>query len=60
MDYSELTRQELIELLKRRDGQTPLGLVWERNEIEHDRALNDDFIAMNVDTQISSGEAPLV
>lgn len=58
MDYSELTRQELIELLKRRDGQTPLGLVWERNEIEHDRALNDDFIAMNVDAQFSSGEAP--
>ncbi len=58
MDYSELTRQELIELLKRRDGQTPLGLVWERNEIEHDRALNDDFIAMNVDTQLSLGEAP--
>jgi len=48
MDYSTLTNQELIELLKRRDSQTPLGLVWERNEIDHDRALNNDFIAMNV------------
>jgi len=58
MDYSTLTNQELIELLKRRDSQTPLGLVWERNEIEHDRALNDDFVAMNVHHEFSVGTAP--
>jgi len=48
MDYSTLTNQEPIELLKRRDSQTPLGIVWERNKIDHDRALNNDFIAMSV------------
>lgn len=58
MDYSTLTNQELIELLKRRDSQTPLGLVWERNEIDHDRALNNDFIAMNVHKELSAGDAP--
>lgn len=58
MDYSTLTNQELIELLKRRDSQTPLGLVWERNEIEHDRALNDDFVAMSVRQELSEGAAP--
>lgn len=35
MDYTALTKDELVELLKRRDSQTPLGIVWERNEIDH-------------------------
>lgn len=58
MDYSNFTKDELVELLKRRDTQTPLGIVWERNEIDHDRALNDDFVAMEVHPELSTGEAP--
>jgi hypothetical protein len=37
MDYSKLTKEELVELLKRRDSQTPLGIVWERDEIGQPR-----------------------
>ncbi|NOS98779.1 MAG: site-specific DNA-methyltransferase [Methylotenera sp.] len=32
--------------------------MWERNEIEHERALNDDFIALELDTGLSIGQAP--
>lgn len=42
-DYSDLTREQLIGLLKARDQRTRFGLVWEANEIERDRALNGDF-----------------
>lgn len=58
MDYSTLTKEELIDLLKRRDTQTPLGIVWERNEIDHEKALNDDFVALTVHPELSTGEAP--
>jgi hypothetical protein len=32
--YDDLSREALIEILKRRDRERRLGLVWERNEIE--------------------------
>jgi len=35
-----------------------LGLVWERDEIEADAALNDDYVALQVDAPLSHGEAP--
>lgn len=57
-DYSEYTKEQLIDLLKRRDAQTPLGIVWERNEIDHDKALNDDFVALNLHPDLSIGDAP--
>jgi adenine-specific DNA-methyltransferase len=58
MDYTNLSKDELVELLKRRDAQTPLGIVWERNEIDHENSLNDDFIAMEVHPDLSVGDAP--
>jgi len=58
MDYSSLSREELVELLQRRDAKTPLGIVWERNEIDHDNALNDDFVALNLHPELSMGDAP--
>lgn len=58
MDYSIYSKDQLIDLLKRRETQTPLGIVWERDEIEHDKALNDDFVAMEVHSELSTGDAP--
>lgn len=39
--YDHLDRESLIRLLQRRDADRSLGLVWEREGIEMDRALND-------------------
>ena len=32
--------------------------MWERNEIEHDKSLNDDFVALDLDPELSCGDAP--
>ncbi|KGE53656.1 site-specific DNA-methyltransferase [Xanthomonas axonopodis pv. vasculorum] len=56
--YDHLDRQTLIGLLQRRDAERQLGLVWERDEIEADQALNDDFVALSLDADLSHGEAP--
>ena len=59
-NYEHLSREELISLLLARDrrDETKFGLVWEANEIERDKALNSDFIALDLDPALSVGEAP--
>lgn len=47
--YDNLDRDTLIRLLHRRDAERQLGLVWERDEIEADAAINDDFVALDLD-----------
>lgn len=56
--YDDLSREQLVSLLVRRDAERKLGLVWERNEIERDRALNSDFISLSLDPELSCGEGP--
>jgi adenine-specific DNA-methyltransferase len=56
--YDHLDRDDLIRLLQRRDAERQLGLVWERDEIEAERALNDDYVALQPDLALSHGEAP--
>ncbi|MDX2111441.1 MAG: site-specific DNA-methyltransferase [Verrucomicrobiota bacterium] len=58
--YDDLSKDELIRLLEARDlrDTTRFGLVWEANEIERDRALNKDFIALDLDPSLSCGTAP--
>lgn len=56
--YDHLTKEELISVLKRRDATRRLGLVWERDEVEHERSLNDDFVTLELDTELSVGRAP--
>lgn len=56
-EYSHLDRADLIRLLQRRDADRQLGLVWERDEIEADRALNDDYVALELDAALSHGDA---
>jgi adenine-specific DNA-methyltransferase len=59
VDYKELTREQAINLLVKRDAQRKLGLVWEREEIDPDAALNSDFVVMDLDANGGScGNAP--
>lgn len=54
MRYDDLSREQAINLLIKRDARRKLGLVWERDEIEHENALNDDFVVMDLDVGQSS------
>gem|GEM_PF-1357289 len=58
--YDDLTREELLRLLEARDRRdaTKFGLVWEANEIERDKALNNDFVALDLAPELSVGTAP--
>lgn len=49
-----------MRLLKRRDAERQLGLVWERNEdgLEAEQVRNEDFVAPSLDASLSHGEAP--
>ena len=56
--YDDLSREQLVSLLARRDAERKLGLVWERDEIQRDIALNSDFVALLLDGSLSCGQAP--
>lgn len=56
--YDHLTHEELVSLLVKRDASRKFGLVWEREEIEHENALNNDFVTVELDETSSSGSAP--
>lgn len=56
MNYDDLTKEALVEILKRRDAQAHYGLHWERHAIERDKALNRDFVdRMPRGTQVGHG-----
>jgi adenine-specific DNA-methyltransferase len=57
-NYEQYSHEELLHLLRERDRKPKFGLVWERNEIEHDKSLNDDFVALDLDPGLSCGDAP--
>ena len=58
--YDHLNKEELLRLLEARDQRdaTRFGLVWEANEIERDKALNNDFVALDLVPEQSVGAAP--
>jgi adenine-specific DNA-methyltransferase len=56
--YDDLTHAQLIELLEKRDRTKKLGLVWERDEIEADAAVDANFIACRIDEALSEKPAP--
>lgn len=53
--YENYTKQELVQLLLKRDAERPLGLVWERDEIEYERSLNEDFVTLDLIEDLSVG-----
>ena len=58
--YDHLTKDELARLLEARDRRdaTRFGLVWEANEIDRDKAINSDFVALDFVQVQSVGAAP--
>jgi len=56
--YDDLPREQLIELLKKRDRTKKLGLVWERDEIEADNAVDANFVAAAIIPDLSDKPAP--
>jgi adenine-specific DNA-methyltransferase len=56
-NYRDLTKEQLVELLEARDRKK-FGLVWERDAIEADRALNEDFVVLDAVTELHAGAGP--
>ncbi|MFZ5655767.1 MAG: site-specific DNA-methyltransferase [Pseudomonadota bacterium] len=57
--YASLDREALIRLLERRDAERTLGLVWETDDADvHEQAVNDDFVALDLDASLACGDAP--
>jgi len=56
--YENLSKGELIRLLETRDRSKKFGLVWERNEIEADNAIDENFIACDIIHDLCEKPAP--
>jgi adenine-specific DNA-methyltransferase len=56
--YDALDRDALVRLLERRDAERQLGLVWERDELDPDRADHRDYVALGLDPALSHGDGP--
>lgn len=52
--YDGLSRDDLARLLERRDTLQRYGLIWEREGIEPDRALNQDYVVLDLDRELST------
>ena len=56
--YDDLPREQLARLLEKRDRERKLGLVWERNELEADQALEGEFVSATPIADLHEGAAP--
>ncbi|WP_322895769.1 MULTISPECIES: site-specific DNA-methyltransferase [unclassified Yoonia] len=56
--YESLTHAQLVELLEKRDRTKKLGLVWERDEIAADAAVDENFVACEIVPNLSDKAAP--
>lgn len=58
--YDHLSKDELVRVLAARDRRdaTRFGLVWEANEIDRDKAINSDFVALDLVPGHSVGAEP--
>ncbi len=57
-NYDDYSREQLLRLLRERDRRPRFGLVWERDEIDHDLSVNGDFVALDRDAALSCGDGP--
>ncbi len=57
-NYDDYSREQLMRLLRERDRRPNFGLVWERDEIDHDLSINNDFVALDLDADLSCGDGP--
>ena len=58
MNYDDLTREEMIAVLQRRDALARYGLRWERDGIAQDKSLNRDFVGLELDQSLCEGTGP--
>ncbi|WP_448208594.1 site-specific DNA-methyltransferase [Azospirillum sp. sgz302134] len=56
LPYSDLSREQLVQLLLRRDAERKIGLVWERASANEN--LNRDFVVLDPDWSLSVGGLP--
>ena len=56
--YDRYSKEELVKIIEERDRKPRLGLVWERDEIDHDRSLNQDFVTLDLLSKHSCGDGP--
>lgn len=56
--YDALSKEQLIEILEKRDRTKKLGLVWERDELEADAAVDENFIACSIVPELCDKPAP--
>ncbi|WP_196053653.1 site-specific DNA-methyltransferase [Paracoccus lichenicola] len=56
--YDDLSREQLIALMEKRDRTKKLGLVWERDEIEADNAVDSNFVSATLVPELSDKAAP--
>ena len=57
-NYDDYSKEQLLRLLRERDRRPNFGLVWERDEIDHDLSVNNDFVALDWDEKLSCGDEP--
>ena len=57
-NYADYSKEQLLHLLRERDRRPHFGLVWERDEIDHDLSVNNDFVALDWDADLSCGDGP--
>ena len=57
-NYDDYSKEQLLRLLRERDRRPNFGLVWERDEIDHDLSVNNDFVALDWDADLSCGNGP--
>lgn len=57
-NYDDYSKEQLLRLLRERDRRPNFGLVWERDEIDHDLSVNNDFVALDWDAGLSCGDGP--
>ncbi len=56
--YGDLSKEQLVQLLEKRDRTKKLGLIWERDEIEADKAIDENFVAATLDENLSDKPSP--
>ncbi len=56
--YDRYSKDELVKIIEERDRKPRLGLIWERDEIDHDRSLNQDFVTLDLLPEHSCGDGP--
>jgi adenine-specific DNA-methyltransferase len=56
--FENLTREQLLKLLRQKERQKKLGLVWERDSIERDRAIDERFVSLALVPELGDGAAP--